>query len=521
MTEPPPPRIGTRTDELAGRSLAGRYHLVRLLASGGMAQVWEADDAVLARRVAVKILHPHLAADPSFVDRFRHEAIAAARLGHPSIVSIYDTVSDDGVEAIVMELVRGITLRTRLDDVHVLEVPDAVAMGAQVADALEVAHRAHVVHRDIKPANILLNADGRVMVADFGIAKAMQDVGDVTAEGMMLGTAKYLAPEQVEGAAVDGRTDLYSLGIVLYEALCGRPPFIGDNDAATALARLRQTPLRPRQLRASVPRPVEEVVLRAMARRPADRFASASQFRAALLAALDAPVPATLPPPPPSAIAQRAPDTSPAAPIEPSPPLQSRPPRFTETERSWIVPAVVVVVIAIALGIAGVLVGSTSTGRQIFGAASPLQPKAVKATAATAYDPEGDDLAENNDEAHNATDGDPNTLWHTVHYTTPSFGNLKSGVGIYLTLAQATNVKKLVIQSPSSGWNAAIYVADPPPSPATPISAWGNPVATATNANAGKTTLNLRSNHGTAVLLWITRLSASDDFSLGELTAEA
>jgi hypothetical protein len=218
---------------------------------------------------------------------------------------------------------------------------------------------------------------------------------------------------------------------------------------------------------------------------------------------------------------QRAPETSPAAPIEPSPPLQSRPPRFADTERTWLVPALVVVVIAIALGVAGVLVGRTSTGKQIFGNAPAAQPKAVKATAATAYDPEGNDLAENDNEAHNAIDGDPNTLWQTEHYTTPSFGNLKSGVGIYITLAQSTNVKRVVIQSPSSGWNASIYVGNPPSSSGTPISAWGNPVATTTNASAGKTTLNLRSNHGTAVLLWITRLSSGGNFSLGELSAEA
>src|SRR3954463_12314876 len=209
--------LGTET----GRVINGRYRLDRLVASGGMAQVWDATDEVLARRVAVKVLHPHLAADESFVARFRREAVAAARLSHPSIVSIYDTCSDDGCEAIVMELVDGSTLRELLDERKWLEPGQAVTIIAEVADALETAHRGGVVHRDVKPANILLSSDGRVLVADFGIAKA--GAADLTTTNTTLGTAKYLAPEQVEGNPVDGRADVYALGVVLYETLCGRP----------------------------------------------------------------------------------------------------------------------------------------------------------------------------------------------------------------------------------------------------------------------------------------------------------
>ncbi len=211
-------------DSLTGRLIGGRYRLDRLIATGGMAQVWEATDETLARKVAVKLLHPHLAADESFVERFRREAVAAARLSHPAIVSIYDTCSDGDVEAIVMELVHGSTLREYLNEHGALEPGQAVAILAEVADALDTAHRSGVVHRDIKPANILLSTDGRVLVADFGIAKAGSDL---TATNTTLGTAKYLAPEQVEGGAVDARTDVYALGVVLYEALCGRAPFVG------------------------------------------------------------------------------------------------------------------------------------------------------------------------------------------------------------------------------------------------------------------------------------------------------
>ncbi|HEY4378410.1 MAG TPA: serine/threonine-protein kinase, partial [Acidimicrobiales bacterium] len=263
MAESPPSTPGPPIGDLSGLLLAGRYRLTGRIASGGMAQVWEANDEILARHVAVKILHPHLAADESFVRRFRAEAVAAARLAHPSIVSIYDTFADQGVEAIVMELVRGTTLRARLDERGALDVGEVLAIGAQVADALNDAHHHGLVHRDVKPANILLSSDGRVLVADFGIAKAAEG-GDHTSEGLMVGTAKYVAPEQVEGKPVDGRTDLYALGVVLYEALCGRPPFVADTDAATALARLHTPPLRLRQMRAGIPKPVEDVVLKAL-----------------------------------------------------------------------------------------------------------------------------------------------------------------------------------------------------------------------------------------------------------------
>src|SRR5436190_8606197 len=253
-----------------------------------MAQVWRGTDEILRRQVAVKLLHPHLAADGSFVSRFRQEAVAAARLAHPGIVAIYDTCSEGGTEAIVMELVPGRTLRERLDDHTPIDPWQAAGLAAQVAEALDAAHRAGLVHRDIKPANVFLAGDGRVKVADFGIAKAAEGA-DLTQPGLMVGTAKYVAPEQVEGKAVDARTDIYSLGVVLYEMLCGRPPYDGDSEAAVALARLQREPLRPRQVRPSVPKGLEDIVVRAMAREPDGRFASAADLRAAMLAAGAAP----------------------------------------------------------------------------------------------------------------------------------------------------------------------------------------------------------------------------------------
>ncbi|MGI8983364.1 MAG: protein kinase domain-containing protein, partial [Acidimicrobiales bacterium] len=274
------------------RLLVGRYRLRRLLAKGGMAEVWEAVDDILGRPVAVKLLHPHLAADESFRERFRREAIAAARLAHPNVVATFDTGADEGTTFIVMELVEGSTLRHILDETGPLAPGRTVHVGAQVADALHYAHRAGIVHRDIKPANILVSADGRVKVADFGIAKEVEESEPerpnpseaLTVAGSIIGTAQYLAPEQVDGRAVDGRTDVYALGVVLYEMVCGRPPFTGQTDMAVALKHITTDPPPLATAGGGLPRALEEVVLRAMAKPPEARYQSAADLRSALLA---------------------------------------------------------------------------------------------------------------------------------------------------------------------------------------------------------------------------------------------
>jgi len=206
-----------------------------------MAAVWEAEDKVLTRRVAIKVLHPHLAGDDAFRTRFRREAVSAAKLAHPHIVTTYDTGRDAEVAYIVMELVEGTTLARLLKAQGPLPVAKGVDVAVQVADALSCAHAHGVVHRDVKPANILLREDGHVKVADFGIAKAGAG-NDLTRTGVVMGTAKYLSPEQVSGSPADAGSDIYALGIVLYEMLCGAPPFVGDTELSTAVARLTAAP---------------------------------------------------------------------------------------------------------------------------------------------------------------------------------------------------------------------------------------------------------------------------------------
>ena len=247
-----------------------------------MAEVWLATDQLLSRQVAVKLLKPTLAADPVIAERFRREAIAVAQLTHPNVVAVYDTVDEAGRQAVVMQYVPGRSLRQVLDDDRKLSPERTIQIGAAVAAALGAAHDAGLVHRDVKPGNILITPEGRVLLTDFGIAKAVSGDGDLTSDNVMMGTAKYLSPEQVRGRRLDGRADLYSLGLVLYECLAGRVPFTADTDAATALARLQRDPTPLLRLRPTLPAGLVELIHRLLSRNPDDRPASSTAVQATL-----------------------------------------------------------------------------------------------------------------------------------------------------------------------------------------------------------------------------------------------
>src|SRR6188472_1391070 len=263
--------------------LAGRYRLERRLAQGGMAEVWLATDITLDRRVALKWLKPSLASDPVVAERFRREAIAVAGLTHPNIVAVHDVFEDGGRQAVVMQLIDGKSLRQLLDVQTRLSPELTIHIGTCVAAALDAAHHAGFVHRDVKPGNILVTPDGRVLLTDFGIAKGLDASGeDLTSDNVMMGTAKYLSPEQVRGRKLDGRADLYSLGLVLYECLAGRVPFIGESDTDTALARLQRDPTDLARLRATLPTALVTVIHRLLARNPANRPASGAELVEAL-----------------------------------------------------------------------------------------------------------------------------------------------------------------------------------------------------------------------------------------------
>src|SRR3954452_9967809 len=266
----------------------GRYRVLKRLGAGGMAEVWCAEDEVLGRRVALKLLGGGFATDPEVREGFRREAQAAAGLTHPNIVGIFDRSEWEGTPYIAMELVDGQTLKEVVQERGPLTPSIAVGLTEQILGALGYAHKRGIVHRDVKPQNVILDPEGQAKVADFGIARA-NNSSEMTQTGAIVGTVQYLSPEQANGDPVDARSDLYSAGIVLYELLVGHPPFDGEAAISIALKHLNERPVPPGQLRPGIPPALEAVVMRSLEKDPARRYQTADEFIAALEAARRAP----------------------------------------------------------------------------------------------------------------------------------------------------------------------------------------------------------------------------------------
>ncbi|CAN5436112.1 Stk1 family PASTA domain-containing Ser/Thr kinase [soil metagenome] len=277
------------------RLVGGRYELGELLGYGGMAEVHKGLDVRLGRPVAVKVLRSDLARDPSFQNRFRREAQAAAGLNHPSIVAVYDTGEDGDPSGqdetpspyIVMEFVEGRTLREVLKSEGQLPARRAMEITAEICNALDFSHRSGIVHRDVKPGNVMITSAGAVKVMDFGIARAMADnAATVTATSAVIGTAQYLSPEQARGESVDARSDVYSTGCLLCELLTGHPPFTGDSPVAVAYQHVRENPRVPSSVNASIPKALDSIVMKALAKNPLNRYQTAGEMRADLQRAI-------------------------------------------------------------------------------------------------------------------------------------------------------------------------------------------------------------------------------------------
>ena len=502
------------------RVLAGRYRLEQLLAGGGMGEVWAGVDLVLGRWVAVKLLRPELAADPQLVARFRREAVAAARLSHPSIVSVYDTVSDGGTEAVVMQLVRGRSLRQVLDAEGRLTPGTVRRLGRALADALEAAHAAGVVHRDVKPGNVLLTPDGRVLLADFGLAKVLDTDDGLSVPRAMVGTAKYLAPEQVEGAPVDGRADLYALGIVLYECLTGRVPFWEATDTDTARARLDRPAPPVRSLKPGVPRPLADLVDQLLERASDDRPPSAAVVRDQLDRMVfpggheEPPLPVD-PSPLPGAV---GPDGTPPVPYG-----HVHPPR---QHRGWVAAAGMILLVAGVLLAAGVVLSRTGPGDRLLDRVTGGGATATTAAPTTVADapttvargpsevvsagefdpPPAGDGKENPDRIGLLTDGDTTTTWTTLCYESPTFLP-KEGVGLLFELSGAAAGHDLIVSALTEALAADVYVAD---RPAATLTGWGLPVSSRDDLVPGTVRFPLGSSKGRYVLLFLREAGPSE-----------
>ena len=265
---------------MIGRIFNNRYQITECIGVGGMAEVYRATDNVLGRVVAVKVMLPQYAADENFARRFKQEAASAANLSSPYIVNVYDWGQDDGTYYIVMEFVRGSDLKTAIKERGAINQRKVAEIGSQVCQALSVAHKQDIIHRDVKPQNIMVQPDGNVKVMDFGIARAKNSTMDKTAS--VLGTAHYISPEQAQGKDLTPASDLYSLGIVMYEAATGKLPFDGPDAVSVAMKQVQEAPVLPSEIKPDIDPGLEAIIMKAMAKNPSERFATAMEMRYAL-----------------------------------------------------------------------------------------------------------------------------------------------------------------------------------------------------------------------------------------------
>ncbi len=424
-----------------GEVIAGRYELEELAGRGGMSSVYRAYDRLLERKVALKVLHEQYSLDEDYVERFRREARSAAQLSHPSIVTVIDRGEQDGRQFIVFEYVDGETLKELIERRGPLPVRQALELILQVARALGFAHERGLVHRDVKPQNVLLDDGGRAKVTDFGIARSI-DLTSVTETGTVLGSSDYIAPEQASGDPVDAQSDIYSLGVVVYELLTGQIPFPADNFVAAALRHVNEPPPSVLERRPDVPLRLVATAERMLAKDPADRFASMADVIAELEACLrdlgelegDMTV-----------LAQR--------PVKGTA-VKARPAKRRRPRRRLApiaLPAAVLAALAAAgIGLFSLLDSDGSSPGETAGKRGG--PASVRLVGIGSYDPPPGDLSEHDAEAARATDGDPLTFWTTERYE--SFD--KPGVGLMLDAGRRVALTKLTIVTDLPGFSARV-----------------------------------------------------------------
>ena len=461
---------------MVGEKIAGRYELQEVVGHGGMSSVYKAHDSLLERNVAVKVLHEQYNEDEEFVERFKREARSVAQLQHPNIVTVIDRGEEEGRQYIVFEYIDGENLKELVVRKGRLDPTEALEVALEVAHGLAFAHQHGLVHRDVKPQNVLLNGDGRAKVTDFGIARSLDVEHGVTQTGTVLGTSNYIAPEQASGQPVDAQTDVYSLGVVLYELLTGELPFPGENFVAVAMKHVHEPPPNVLDVRRDVPLRVAAAVDRALEKDPSHRFPTMDAFAAELEASLaelargDADATAVIP------AAQRL-----------------------QRQRKPVSRVPLAIGLLAALAIAAIAVGLlTLTGR---GGQTAATGARVSLAGVGAYDPFGDN-AEHDAAAINATDGSTQTYWSTEHYNTFA----KEGVGLVLDARGVAQISRVIVVTDTPGFTAQIRATNIRGGPTQPVSD-ERPVSRTTRFDLSDTTPKR------FYVVWITKLPPGLDYA--------
>jgi eukaryotic-like serine/threonine-protein kinase len=480
---------------LVGTQLSGRYRLDAQVGAGGMSTVYRAFDANLERQVAIKLLHREIATDSDQLERFRREARAVAQLSHPHIVGVIDAGEDEGRPYIVFEYVEGETLKERIRRMGRLPVDEAIAYAIEIARALGCAHSHSIVHRDVKPQNVLIDHEGSAKVTDFGIARSMTDEG-LTTDGRVLGTTDYVSPEQALGHDVNGQSDIYSLGIVLYEMLTGDVPFHGENQVSVAMKHVREdlpdVQRERRQVSASLAAVLDRMTDKDLARRYQDVPSLIADLEEAL--AIEA--------------ARSGTSTGEATAVLRTLPARTR--RRLPLKMRYAVPVLVAIPLAIlAVLVIGLLFNEAvdHTHRGTGAGRGPKPPAgtrtvSVGSTSAKAYDPIGGD-GEHDADAHNVVDRDPGTFWTTEHYNGGALN--KPGVGIYIDAKPGVDAKSIEIDS-KPGWHADLYAAPPGTAPAGIDHGWDKVGGGDIKVSEQRMKLSTGGHRYRYYLVWITRL---------------